>query len=289
MVTVRLRVTDNGGLSDTDQLTDHRRHAADRRDQLAGCRARRGAAVTRSRSSGSATDASGNPITGTALSWRINLEHCNRTSTSCHTHVVQNLTGSGGSFVAPDHEYPSHLELELTATDADGPLADRHAAARSAHRSDHGAVEPRRRRADARHRDRDGAVHARRHPGLAAHDHSAHHGHDRRSAARLRLLERRRRPHAYRDPAANAGHVHGDVPALDDADAGRRHGRHRPHGQRHRPRAAPRSTGRPRSPTARVTTIRPPPGADLDGERARPRPLRRQRRPADDAAGQRAR
>ena len=27
---------------------------------------------------------------------------------------------ASGSFVAPDHEYPSYLELELTATDEDG-------------------------------------------------------------------------------------------------------------------------------------------------------------------------
>ena len=28
--------------------------------------------------------------------------------------------GISGSFAAPDHEYPSHLELKLTATDANG-------------------------------------------------------------------------------------------------------------------------------------------------------------------------
>jgi hypothetical protein len=34
---------------------------------------------------------------------------------------VGNWTGvAGGSFVAPDHEYPSYLELQLTATDATG-------------------------------------------------------------------------------------------------------------------------------------------------------------------------
>ena len=33
---------------------------------------------------------------------------------------LQSLTGAGGSIVAPDHEYPSHLELQLTARDASG-------------------------------------------------------------------------------------------------------------------------------------------------------------------------
>ena len=33
---------------------------------------------------------------------------------------VHDASGRGGSFVAPDHEYPSHLELKLTATDSGG-------------------------------------------------------------------------------------------------------------------------------------------------------------------------
>ena len=33
--------------------------------------------------------------------------------------VVETGMGAAGSFVAPDHEYPSHLELRLTATDVD--------------------------------------------------------------------------------------------------------------------------------------------------------------------------
>jgi hypothetical protein len=34
--------------------------------------------------------------------------------------VLQTLNGAGGSLVAPEHEYPSYLELELTATDTFG-------------------------------------------------------------------------------------------------------------------------------------------------------------------------
>ena len=50
-------------------------------------------------------------------------------SGSCHTHQLQSFTGvSSGSFPAPDHEYPSHLEIELTARDVDGPLGHRHCA-----------------------------------------------------------------------------------------------------------------------------------------------------------------
>ena len=55
------------------------------------------------------------------LVWALQLRHCSRIDASeCHTHALQTFTGPAGSFVAPDHDYPSHLELSLTATDADG-------------------------------------------------------------------------------------------------------------------------------------------------------------------------
>ena len=39
----------------------------------------------------------------------------------CHVHsVVEFLGQAQGQFVAPDHEYPSHLEFRLTGTDS-GP------------------------------------------------------------------------------------------------------------------------------------------------------------------------
>jgi hypothetical protein len=39
---------------------------------------------------------------------------------------VQTFTGvASGSFGAPDHEYPSYLELELTATDSGGLTGSR--------------------------------------------------------------------------------------------------------------------------------------------------------------------
>ena len=50
------------------------------------------------------------------------IHHC---PSNCHTHVYQTFDGvAGGSFPAPDHEYPSYLEIQLTATDSCG--ADRH-------------------------------------------------------------------------------------------------------------------------------------------------------------------
>ncbi|HEX7254734.1 MAG TPA: LamG-like jellyroll fold domain-containing protein [Gaiellaceae bacterium] len=69
--------------------------------------------------SGSATDAEDGTLPPSAFSWSLVLQHC--PSGGCHTHPVQNFVGvSSGSFTAPDHEYPSHLELQLTVTDSHG-------------------------------------------------------------------------------------------------------------------------------------------------------------------------
>ncbi|MEM9565753.1 MAG: PQQ-dependent sugar dehydrogenase [Actinomycetota bacterium] len=71
---------------------------------------------------GSAVDGQGNPITGAGLVWDLILHHC-ETLTDCHTHDIGSTTGSGGSFVAPEHEYPSYIEVKLTATSASGLAA----------------------------------------------------------------------------------------------------------------------------------------------------------------------
>ena len=71
--------------------------------------------------SGSATDPQDGPLPASALSWRLVINHC---PTTCHAHDIQTWPGVlSGSFTAPDHEYPSDLELQLTATDADGLTA----------------------------------------------------------------------------------------------------------------------------------------------------------------------
>ncbi|MGA6163793.1 PQQ-dependent sugar dehydrogenase [Amycolatopsis magusensis] len=74
---------------------------------------------------GRATDAQDGELPASALSWRLAIRHCAANGT-CHTHNVQDFTGvASGSFVAPDHEYPSHLELTLTATDSSGRAASK--------------------------------------------------------------------------------------------------------------------------------------------------------------------
>ena len=68
--------------------------------------------------SGHATDAEQGGLPASSLSWAIVLHHC---APTCHAHTLETMSGiASGSFVAPDHEYPSQLELRLTATDARG-------------------------------------------------------------------------------------------------------------------------------------------------------------------------
>jgi hypothetical protein len=64
---------------------------------------------------GHATDPEQGALPASALSWTLLVQHC---PSNCHSHTIQSWNGvASGSFNAPDHEYPSHLELRLTATD----------------------------------------------------------------------------------------------------------------------------------------------------------------------------
>ncbi|WP_279627529.1 PQQ-dependent sugar dehydrogenase [Amycolatopsis pretoriensis] len=70
--------------------------------------------------SGRAIDAQDGDLPPSALSWRLAIRHCAANGT-CHTHNVQDFPGvAAGTFVAPDHEYPSYLQLTVTATDSTG-------------------------------------------------------------------------------------------------------------------------------------------------------------------------
>ena len=69
---------------------------------------------------GHASDPQQGTLPASALNWTIVLHHCSSPGV-CHEHPMQTLTGvAGGTITAPDHEYPSYLELRLTATDAGG-------------------------------------------------------------------------------------------------------------------------------------------------------------------------
>ena len=72
--------------------------------------------------SGSAADDEDGALGAARLAWALILHHCG--DSGCHAHPIQSFDGvASGSFTAPDHEYPSHLELRLTATDSGGLTA----------------------------------------------------------------------------------------------------------------------------------------------------------------------
>ena len=67
---------------------------------------------------GSASDAEDGALPASAFAWNLVMHHC---PSNCHTHPIQTFDNvAAGSFNAPDHEYPSYLELSLTATDSGG-------------------------------------------------------------------------------------------------------------------------------------------------------------------------
>jgi glucose/arabinose dehydrogenase len=70
--------------------------------------------------SGHATDHEDGTLPASALTWTLIIHHCPSVG-NCHTHTVQSWTGvASGSLNAPDHGYPSYLELQLAATDSAG-------------------------------------------------------------------------------------------------------------------------------------------------------------------------
>jgi PKD repeat protein/glucose/arabinose dehydrogenase len=71
--------------------------------------------------SASATDPQDGTLPASAFQWKLVMQHC---PSDCHSHLIQTFSGvTGGSFDAPDHEYPSHLQLSVTVTDANGATA----------------------------------------------------------------------------------------------------------------------------------------------------------------------
>ncbi len=116
---VRLRVTDPSGASDVASLTvsaDNTPPAAVITAPGPSLRWNVGDAIVLA---GAASDPEQGALPAAALRWAVVLQHC--PGFDCHAHTVEELVGvAGGTVVAPDHDYPSTLELRLTATDAGG-------------------------------------------------------------------------------------------------------------------------------------------------------------------------
>jgi glucose/arabinose dehydrogenase len=113
-----LRVTDSHGASDTDTVpiaVGNTPPTPTIATPAAGTTWKVGDVIS---FSGSATDQQDGTLPASRLSWSLVIQHC---PSNCHQHPIQTFSGvAGGSFTGPDHEYPSYLELTLTATDSGG-------------------------------------------------------------------------------------------------------------------------------------------------------------------------
>ncbi len=116
--TVRLTVTDNTGLAATATTTVvfGGEPLALITEPSAGRVFRVGAIVAVKSTN---TSADGQPLPATAASWELILHHC-IPGGGCHTHGLEAVDGANGTFVMPDHEYPSNVELILTVNNPGG-------------------------------------------------------------------------------------------------------------------------------------------------------------------------
>ncbi len=63
-------------------------------------------------------------VPSTRLGWSSRITHCPFGPETCHRHPFQAFPAvASGTLIAPDHDYPSFIELTLTATDARGLTA----------------------------------------------------------------------------------------------------------------------------------------------------------------------
>ncbi len=116
---VHLRITDVGGLSSVATVPIAAGNTAPRAviDTPTNRHWRVGEQV---KFSGHGIDNEDGTVPASAMDWSLTMQHCS-TPTSCHEHALQDYARvASGSFSAPDHEYPSYLELRLIVRDAGG-------------------------------------------------------------------------------------------------------------------------------------------------------------------------
>jgi glucose/arabinose dehydrogenase len=117
-VTVKVRVTDQkGAASVASTLITSGSAPVPTIQLLAGANWAVGDTIT---AAGTASDAEDGMLGATAFEWSIILQHC-PFGQACHAHVLEDLADLPQvSLVGPDHDYPAHVDIVLTATDSDG-------------------------------------------------------------------------------------------------------------------------------------------------------------------------
>jgi glucose/arabinose dehydrogenase len=121
--TVRTRVTDSVGATDIAQVVVHSGNRAPSVTIDAPTSATQWSVGQAVSFSATATDPDDGALPAAAYDWSLTLLHCPDVD-HCHQHPIEQFHGvRSGSFVAPDHEYPVRLLLQVTAADAGGVSA----------------------------------------------------------------------------------------------------------------------------------------------------------------------
>ena len=117
-VTARLRVTDTDGLTDTATVTINVGNGSPTATIAAPLPTRTWQVGEQISFSGSGTDPEQGTLPASAMTWTLIMQHC---PSDCHPHTIQQYDGvASGQFIAPDHEYPSYLQLQLSVRDSAG-------------------------------------------------------------------------------------------------------------------------------------------------------------------------
>ena len=146
------------------------------------------------------------------------MQHC---PSDCHSHIIETFSGvKSGTFVAPDHEYPSHLLLSVDVTDSGGLTAHKPRSSCSRRRE---PWPPRPRRPGSRSRSgRRPGRHHRPPPGSSSRRSASRHRRRRvvgESTLRVRSLVGRRRADPRRDDRARSDLGRRDLQAHRRRDA----------------------------------------------------------------------
>jgi glucose/arabinose dehydrogenase len=116
--TARLRVTDGQGATDTAEVTIKPGYSPPAATVTGPSTSTTWQVGDTIGFSGTGTDAEDGVLPDSAYDWAVIMHHC--PGGGCHEHLITHFSGPSGSLVAPDHDYPSWLELRLTVTDSDG-------------------------------------------------------------------------------------------------------------------------------------------------------------------------
>jgi glucose/arabinose dehydrogenase len=121
--TAAVRVSDGNGASSIDRLTVYPGNTPPQPEIAEPLSGLKWAVGEQIEFSGTAEDGEDGVLPSTSLDWSTRLFHCPEAK-GCHGHPLLAFpTVDSGSFAAPDHDYPSHIELTLAAVDSRGLMA----------------------------------------------------------------------------------------------------------------------------------------------------------------------